>query len=93
MGYKQWTFFSYHNSPENDLLLFIVNYINVGLIAGIFERHRLSVTENSVSLDVHEIEDVLSDIYFAAQKDHDINFNVEKSAKLAINYIYKIFKK
>ena len=70
-----------------------MNYVQVELIAGIFERHRLSVTENSVNLDIHEIEDVLSDIYFAAQKENNVNFDVEHSTKLALNYIFKTFKK
>lgn len=70
-----------------------MNHVYVGLIANIFERHRLSVTENSVNLDIHEIEDVLSDIYFAAQKDQNVDFSVEKSTKLAISYIYKVFNK
>lgn len=70
-----------------------MHYVQVELVAGIFERHRLSVTENSVSLDIHEIEDVLSDIYFAAQKENNVNFNVEHSIKLTLNYIFKTFNK
>lgn len=65
--------------------------VQLKLIAGIFERHRLSVTENSVNLDCHEVEDVLSDIFFAAQKEAGINFNVDEVTKLAINFIFKIF--
>lgn len=65
--------------------------VQLKLIAGIFERHRLSVTENSVNLDCHEIEDVLSDIFYAAQKEAGINFNVDQITKLAINFIFKIF--
>lgn len=70
-----------------------MHYIQVELVAGIFERHRLSVTENSVSLDIHEIEDVLSDIYFAAQKENSVNFDAEHFTKLALNFIFKTFNK
>lgn len=68
-----------------------MQYVQLKLIAGIFERHRLSVTENSVNLDIHEVEDVLSDIFFAAQKEAGINFNIDQITKLAINFIFKIF--
>ncbi|XP_012254992.2 dystrophin-like [Athalia rosae] len=67
--------------------------VRLELIAGVFERHRLSVTENSVTLDPSELEDVLSDIYFAAQKESNSNFNVELAAKLGVNYILNIFDK
>jgi hypothetical protein len=70
-----------------------VHYVQVELVAAIFERHRLSVTENSVSLDIHEIEDVLADIYFAAQKENNVNFNNEHSTKLTLNYLFKTFNK
>ncbi|XP_031779196.1 dystrophin [Nasonia vitripennis] len=70
-----------------------MHYVQVELVAGIFERHRLSVTENSVNLDIHEIEDVLSDIYFAAQKENNVNFDVDQSTKLTLNYIFKTFNK
>lgn len=67
--------------------------VRLELIAGVFERHRLSVTENSVTLDPSELEDVLSDIYFAAQKEGNTNFNVDLATKLGVNYILNIFDK
>ncbi|XP_033231276.1 dystrophin-1-like isoform X2 [Belonocnema kinseyi] len=67
--------------------------VQLELIAGVFERHRLSVTENSVTLDVHEVEDVLSDIYFAAQKEGSASFSVDLATKLAVNYIFRTFNK
>lgn len=70
-----------------------MHYVQVELIAGIFERHRLSVTENSLNLEIHEIEDVLADLYFAAQKENSVHFDLECSSKLAINYLFKTFNK
>ncbi|XP_046627946.1 dystrophin-like isoform X1 [Neodiprion virginianus] len=67
--------------------------VRLELIAGVFERHRLSVTENSVTLDPTELEDVLSDIYFAAQKEANTNFNTDLATKLGVNYILNIFDK
>ncbi|KAJ8669714.1 hypothetical protein QAD02_000973 [Eretmocerus hayati] len=68
-----------------------MNYVQVELIAGIFDRHRLSVTENSVNLDIHEIEDLLSDIYFAIQKENNLDFDAEYLTQLALRYIRNIF--
>ncbi|KZC14713.1 PREDICTED: dystrophin-1-like [Dufourea novaeangliae] len=70
-----------------------MQYIQLELIAGVFERHRLSITENCVNLDPSEIEDVLSDIYFAACKENDTNFDVDVTTKLAVNYILTTFDK
>lgn len=70
-----------------------MQHVQLGLIAGVFERHRLSSTENCVNLDPSEIEDVLSDIYFAAQKEGNFNFDVELATKLATSYILHTFDK
>ncbi|XP_031847907.1 uncharacterized protein LOC116433688 [Nomia melanderi] len=70
-----------------------MQYVQLELIAGIFERHRLSITENCVNLDPSEIEDVLSDIYFAACKENNTNFDVDNTTKLALNYILTTFDK
>lgn len=70
-----------------------VQHVNVDLVAGVFERHRLSITENCVTLEVSEIEDVLSDIYFAAHKESGGNFSIEIATKLGIDYILNIFDK
>lgn len=78
---------------NNSIYFFIVQYIQLQLIAGVFERHRLSITENCVNLDSSEIEDVLSDIYFAACKENNTNFDVDFVTKLALNYILTIYDK
>ncbi|CAK9832150.1 Dystrophin, isoforms A/C/F/G/H [Anthophora retusa] len=70
-----------------------MHYVQLELIAGVFERHRLSITENCVNLDPSEIEDVLSDIYFAACKENNANFDIVLSTKLALNYILTAFDK
>ncbi|XP_076178311.1 dystrotelin isoform X2 [Ptiloglossa arizonensis] len=70
-----------------------MQYIQLELIAGVFERHRLSITENCVNLDPSEIEDVLSDIYFAACKENNTNFDIDLTTKLAVNYILTTFDK
>ncbi|KAH0944982.1 hypothetical protein HN011_005153 [Eciton burchellii] len=70
-----------------------MRYVQLEIIAGVFERHRLSITENCVNLDSNEIEDVLFDIYFAAQKESNSNFDVNVTTKLATSYILNTFNK
>ncbi|KAK2587756.1 hypothetical protein KPH14_003864 [Odynerus spinipes] len=70
-----------------------MQHVQLELIAGVFERHRLSITENSVNLDPSEIEDVLSDIYFAACKESNFDFDTDHATKLAVNYILHTFDK
>lgn len=70
-----------------------MQYVQLELIAGVFERHRLSITENCVNLDPSEIEVVLSDIYFAACKENNTNFDIDLVTKLALNYILTTYDK
>ncbi|GAB1869081.1 Dystrophin, isoform B [Camponotus japonicus] len=86
---------SYRTAAKMQILHKKLNmqYVQLELIAGVFERHRLSITENCVNLDSSEIEDVLSDIYFAAQKESNFNFDVDFVTKLATNYILTTFDK
>ncbi|XP_076246653.1 uncharacterized protein LOC143186770 isoform X2 [Calliopsis andreniformis] len=86
---------SYRTATKMQILHKELNmqYVQLELIAGVFQRHRLSITENCVNLDPSEIEDVLSDIYFAACKENNTNFNVDLTTKLATNYILATFDK
>ncbi|XP_076280861.1 uncharacterized protein LOC143209299 isoform X2 [Lasioglossum baleicum] len=86
---------SYRTAAKMQILYkeLCMQYIQLELIAGIFERHRLSITENCVNLDPSEIEDVLSDIYFAACKENNTNFDADNTTKLAVDYILTTFDK
>ncbi|KAK0095849.1 hypothetical protein PV326_007215 [Microctonus aethiopoides] len=68
-----------------------MQYVPLKHIIGVFERHKLSVTENSVTLDETEIEDVISDIYFAAQKETNVDFDVDYVTKLSVNCVLCTF--
>lgn len=70
-----------------------MQYVPLKHIIGVFERHKLSVTENSVTLDETEIEDVISDIYFAAQKETNVDFDVDYMTKLSVNCVLCTFTK
>ncbi|XP_050475798.1 dystrotelin-like isoform X2 [Bombus huntii] len=86
---------SYRTAAKMQILHKELNmqYVQLELIAGVFERHRLSITENCVNLDPSEIEDVLSDIYFAACKENNTNFDIDLVTKLALNYILTTYDK
>lgn len=75
----------------NKNFIISVKHVQLKLIVGVFERHRLSFTENSVTLDETEIEDVISDIYFAAHKETGVDFDVNLATKLAVHYILNTF--
>ncbi|XP_067004403.2 dystrophin [Anabrus simplex] len=68
---------------------FRMDHVRLGLIAGVFYRHQLQASENEVMLDSSELEAVLSDIFFAAQKEtlQDIKTDVvtEQMVNLLLN--------
>lgn len=63
------------------------------VVSGIFERHHLQSTENSVQLDPEDLESVLSDIFFVVQREYIFDLDVDNAAKLMINYLFNIFDK
>ncbi|XP_074104483.1 uncharacterized protein LOC141530976 isoform X1 [Cotesia typhae] len=68
-----------------------MQYVPLQLVIGVFERHKLSITENSVILDETEVEDVIADIYFAARKEANVEFYINKITELAIACIFLTF--
>ncbi|XP_057337676.1 dystrophin-like isoform X2 [Microplitis mediator] len=68
-----------------------MQFVPLQLVIGVFERHKLSITENSVILDETEVEDVIADIYFAARKEANVEFDINKITKLAVACIFSTF--
>ncbi|XP_034949469.1 dystrophin-like isoform X2 [Chelonus insularis] len=68
-----------------------MQYVSLEFVIGVFERHKLSVTENSVTLDRSEVEDVVFDIYYAAQKNANATFDLNASTELAVNVLLHVF--
>lgn len=58
-----------------------------------FARHQLSLSESSLSLDTAELEAVLADIYFAAEKEGLFNGDVDLTVDLLINLLLNVYDK
>ncbi|CAG9563774.1 unnamed protein product [Danaus chrysippus] len=59
--------------------------------SGVFARHQLSLSESSLSLDTAELEAVLADIYFAAEKEGLFTGDVDLSVDLLINLLLNVY--
>lgn len=63
------------------------------VISGVFERHRLGATEGSLCLESYDLEAVLTDIYFAANKQNHTNTDIDYATELTLNLLYNIYDK
>lgn len=61
--------------------------------SGVFARHQLSLSESSLSLDTAELESVLADIYFAAEKEGLFSGDIDIVVDLLINLLLNIYDK
>ncbi|CAG5030032.1 unnamed protein product [Parnassius apollo] len=59
--------------------------------SGVFARHQLSLSESSLSLDTAELEAVLADIYFAAEKEGSFTGDVDLTVDLLINLLLNVY--
>ncbi|XP_068620266.1 dystrotelin-like isoform X2 [Battus philenor] len=60
-------------------------------LKGVFARHQLSLSETSLSLDTTELEAVLADIYFAAEKEGVFSGDVDLAVDLIINLLLNVY--
>ncbi|XP_069681620.1 dystrophin-like isoform X2 [Periplaneta americana] len=65
--------------------------VRLGLVAGVFEKHNLKITENGVDLEYDELEAVIFDIFFAAQKENLSRRDVDLTTELMINLLLNIY--
>ncbi|XP_050352163.1 dystrophin-like [Nymphalis io] len=63
------------------------------ITSGVFARHQLSLSESSLSLDTAELEAVLADIYFAAEKEGLFTGDVDLTVDLLINLLLNVYDK
>ncbi|KAG6454853.1 hypothetical protein O3G_MSEX008907 [Manduca sexta] len=61
--------------------------------SGVFARHQLSLSESSLSLDTAELEAVLADIYFAAEKEGLFSGDVDLAVDVLINLLLNVYDK
>ncbi|XP_048483681.1 dystrophin-1 [Plutella xylostella] len=63
----------------------------VRITSGVFARHQLSLSESSLSLDATELEAVLADIYFAAEKEGLFTGDIDLAVDLVINLMLNVY--
>lgn len=63
------------------------------ITSGVFNRHQLSLSESSLSLDTTELEAVLADIYFAAEKEGLFTGDIDLAVDLLINLLLNVYDK
>jgi hypothetical protein len=68
-----------------------VDTLRLGLIAGVFDRHHLQITENGVILEYNELEAVIFDIFFAAQKENLSRIDVDLTTELMLNFLLSVY--
>ncbi|XP_013137007.1 PREDICTED: dystrophin, isoform E-like [Papilio polytes] len=61
------------------------------ITSGVFARHQLSLSESSLSLDPTELEAVLADIYFAAEKEGAFSGDIDLTVDLMINLLLNVY--
>ncbi|XP_063366788.1 dystrophin [Cydia amplana] len=61
--------------------------------SGVFARHQLSLSETSLSLETGELEAVLADIYFAAEKEGLFTGDVDLAVDLLTNLLLNVYDK
>ncbi|XP_031354273.1 dystrophin-like [Photinus pyralis] len=71
--------------------LLFMEEVCLSTIAGVFERHKLGVTEGTLHLESYDLEAVLSDIFFAANKQANINTDIDHATELMMNLLYNIY--
>ena len=68
-----------------------VDAVRLGVIAGVFNRHHLQVTENGVLLKCSELEAVLFDIFFAAQRETSSQIDVQLCTDLMVHFLQNVY--
>jgi hypothetical protein len=68
-----------------------VDTLQLGLIAGVFDRHHLRITENGLVLKYTELEAVIFDIFFAAQKENVSDIDVDLTTELTLNLLLNLY--
>lgn len=69
----------------------LVEEVSLQVVSGVFEKHKLGATEGTLCLENYDLEAVLSDIYFAANKQNHRNVNIDIATELMLNFLYNIF--
>jgi len=68
-----------------------VDKVSLYVINGVYEQHK---GKNLNLIDKNVLDDIVSDIYFAVQKEHsDLTFDVEIVSNVLVQLLSQIFSK
>lgn len=67
--------------------------VNLNTVIGVFTKHRLGTNESSLCLESYDLEAVLYDIYFAANKQSGKSIDIDFAVELMQNFLYNIYDK
>lgn len=67
--------------------------VPLSIVAGVFERHHLGANESSLCLESCDLEAVLSDVYFASNKQNHMNIDMDFATELMLNFLYNVYDK
>lgn len=83
-------------NEKYEILLIIVFYVSVDkvslyVINGVYEQHK---GKDLNLIDKGILEDIVSDVFFAVQKEHsDLTFDGEVATQVLVQLLGKIFSK
>lgn len=63
------------------------------IVIGVFNKHRLGATESSLCLETCDLEAILTDIYFAANKQNHTNLDIDFATELILTLLHNVFDK
>jgi hypothetical protein len=67
--------------------------VSLKTVIGVFGKHQLGINESSLCLESYDLEAVLFDIYFAANKQNQTNVDADFAVELMQNFLYNIYDK
>ncbi|EFA06845.2 Dystrophin-1-like Protein [Tribolium castaneum] len=67
--------------------------VTLSTVMGVFAKHKLGMNESSLCLESYDLEAVLYDIFFAANKRNNKNIDVDFAVELMQNFLYNIYDK
>lgn len=65
--------------------------VRLGIVAGVFERHGYNNLENILTISTSELESIIYDIYFAAEKERQKNIDVDNATDLMLSFLVNLF--
>lgn len=90
--FQSWIKTNDFRSSRSVVVCLTVDHVQLSTIAGVFHRHHIQVTENSLALELAEMDAILNDIFFAASKESSRHLlQVDVCTELTLHFLLSIF--